>query len=217
MDKTTKETLHKCLLVACTQGKYEWMKTPFNAYRWNAATDGHILVGWKGDQQYPALKLKQTPLRISEWMVGRSYGGDDLVPNEGTIKAEDVLKAMDLWPRVMEKDCEGPDGSGCLLDDDEDCETCKGDGVIVAPEGSKGYPDPMQRVHVEGVGYFMHLTWEKLSEIITILGCKVLTVTYGSERTMMRLLPENHRLIICMMPATFRYPPHEPPFFVINK
>lgn len=173
-----------------------WMDAPFHTGVWNAATDTHIMVGYKGEAEYPALEKGSVATRVNEYLSG-TYG--PLQESKGALRAYDMIEAFDNWPRVSEVDCLSClNGTG---DANEICTVCGGSGELRVSEGEEKFRDLHAQVLVAGIGHFKTFTWAKLGPLLKAIEADELLITHGGPLTMMRLEVLGTNIVIGVMPV----------------
>lgn len=200
-----KERLHKALKLACGD-RDTWMQSPFHANGWNAATEAHILIGYKPETQgqyYDSLSSETNAKRVQQYLDGT---WPRWVPASGILIASEVIDAMDKWPRVSEVDCFNCAGTGIGDESDEEgesvtCSRCGGAGELHAQPNEEQFLDPSARVWVEGIAHFKHFTWAILAPILTTLDANELRITHGSANMMLRLEVVGTPVVIGVMPV----------------
>jgi len=210
------DKLKKAVELCVSEDKMRpWMTVPFYASGWNAATNAHVLVGYKGEPVFdPCAASEESIDRMNEWLSGKSKHR-----NSGTITIDDIQEAMDKWPVEDEYEqvkCSLCDGTGIDDHPDDECFQCDGSGKV---EGSKVVgkkPNITEKLFLEGVAYFMPGVWSKLLEVCKAIDATELTITHGAETQFVRLEVKDSKCVIIIMPAHPLFAIDQGPFMVIT-
>jgi hypothetical protein len=202
MEELKINTSDKVLHLSCGHDELvQWQKAPFHACMWNAATDGHIIIGYKGAAEYPDLASDKNAARMDEYLSG-TYG--KLKPVSGVLHASELIEAMDNWPRTSEDECDVCNGSGYDMDDENirvECTVCGGAGELHAGPDQEQFLARNGCVYIQGIGHFKHFTFAKLAPILKEIGADRLQITHGGVDSMMRLEVVGTPYVIGVMPV----------------
>lgn len=212
------EKLAVALSIATGNDEYrEWMHSRFVAGEYNAATDGHIIIGYKGAPAYELLHKNEVAKATSEWLENGNGG-----PMSMRVTAAELLNVLTDWPKTDKLECEDCNGKGLVLctctcgdDHDRNCMECDGKGFLTNRDGSP-MVDTKRCFQIEGVAHFGYKTWKKVAEAIRVLEGTELLITHGTASKLMRMEVVGTPAIICVMPVLYEEQHYGQPFTVVR-